>query len=105
MADITQRSELFTEAENWLGRTDLTTRLDIALRLTEDRMSLDTRLHVRDIENYFDLQIDKPLDGETVGGSANAITLTILFYCRVVKYRCCHTEYLRRWCNGFTKRN
>lgn len=73
---IGQRSELLTAVANWLNRADLTSRLPEFLQLAEDRIAQDARIRIRPMEAFADIDLEQVTDGGTVGGTADAITLT-----------------------------
>ncbi len=67
--------ELKTASENWLaGRTDQTARVPEWIKLAEDRIAQDLR--IRPMQNRISIRVKATVDGVTVGGTANAITLT-----------------------------
>ena len=71
---ISQFSELKTALANWLKRSDLTSRIPEFVSLAEDRIAKDLR--VRAMEHRAVLKVTNTIDGATVGGTADAITLT-----------------------------
>ena len=74
---ITTYTELQSSVANWLdSRTDLTTRITEFIALAEDAMALDKRVRCRAMETQGRLVWAADLDGGTVGGTANAITLS-----------------------------
>src|SRR3990167_3894099 len=74
---ITTYAELQTALQNWPGqRTDTfwTSRTTEFISLAEDRIA--QTLRVRGMESMTDLVVAKAVSGGTVGGTADAITLT-----------------------------
>tara|TARA_Y100000310_G_scaffold293683_1_gene323459 strand:- start:5268 stop:6185 length:918 start_codon:yes stop_codon:yes gene_type:complete len=77
---ITTYAELKTAIQNWPERDDAqwTDRVDEFLDLAESSIRQDPEFRPRGMEAYIDLVIQKAKSGGTVGGTANAITLTLL---------------------------
>lgn len=71
---ITTYATLKTAVANWLSRSDLTSRIPEGIALAENRLAQDLR--VRAMEATVDLVLKKVNTGGTVGGTANAITVT-----------------------------
>ena len=71
---IGQYSELKTALANWSHRDDLTTRIPEFITLAEGRIAMD--LKIRAMEASAELLWKAVVDGDTVGGTADAITLT-----------------------------
>ena len=65
---------LKTGVANFLSRSDLTSRIPEFISLAEDRVAQDLR--VRAMEASLDLILGKVNSGGTVGGTADAITVT-----------------------------
>ena len=72
---INDRSTLLTAVDNWLDRSDLTSRTPEFLELAEDWIAQNVR--IRAMEEFVDLQLRKAIavSADDVGGTANAITL------------------------------
>lgn len=75
---ITTYVELKTAVANWLQRSDLTARIPEFIELAEDRIGLDPRVRVRDMERSVNLVLKATTSviASEVAGTANAITLT-----------------------------
>jgi hypothetical protein len=71
---ITSYSELKTATERWLGRDELTNRIPEWIAMAEDRIAQDLR--VQAMETHQVIKWNDVTDGGTVGGTANAITLS-----------------------------
>ena len=71
---ITTYATLKTAVGNFLSRSDLTSRIPEFIALAEDRIAQDLR--IRAMEATVDLVLGKVNTGGTVGGTANAITVT-----------------------------
>lgn len=71
---IANYGDLKTAIANFLSRDDLTSRIPEFISLGEDRVAQDLR--VRAMEATVDLVLGKVNSGGTVGGTANAITVT-----------------------------
>src|SRR3990167_5779365 len=71
---LTSYSELKIAVENWLGREELTNRIPEFVALCEDRNA--DNLRVQAMETQQVIKWKGTVDGATVGGTANAFTLT-----------------------------
>jgi hypothetical protein len=64
---ITTYAELKTAVENWLDRTDLTSRVPEWIAMAEDRIGLDPRIRIRAMETTGDLTIDSQTEALPTG--------------------------------------
>lgn len=71
---IATHSELKVGIENFLGRAELTNRIPEFISLCEDRIAQDLR--VQAMETHQAIKWNDVTEGGTVGGTANAITLS-----------------------------
>src|SRR3990167_8036036 len=71
---LTSYSELKIAVENWIGREELTNRIPEFIALCEDRIADDLRVQAMETQQV--IKWKGTVDGATVGGTANAVTLT-----------------------------
>lgn len=71
---ISTYAELKTAVANWLHDSNLTTRIPEFIALAEDR--INQRVRVKAMEVTLPLRLAAVVDGGTVGGTGDAITLT-----------------------------